>query len=112
MAIRRRKPLQTYFDEKNLQYGPNEIHASDYHLIAADIRNVGELEEKLVSHGLDKSLPTIFIAECVMVYLRPQEAETLIKWAGENFKNAVFLNYEQVNMNDTFGSVMINNLKV
>jgi [phosphatase 2A protein]-leucine-carboxy methyltransferase len=47
-----------------------------------------------------------------MVYLHPQEAETVIKWAGENFKNAVFLNYEQVNMNDTFGSVMINNLKV
>ena len=47
-----------------------------------------------------------------MVYLHPQEAETVMKWAGKNFKNAVFLNYEQVNMNDTFGSVMINNLKV
>ena len=47
-----------------------------------------------------------------MVYLHPQETENVIKWAGENFKNAVFLNYEQVNMNDTFGSIMINNLKV
>ena len=36
--------------------GPNEIHGSDYHLIAADIRNVGELEQKLASHGLDKRL--------------------------------------------------------
>lgn len=111
MAIRRKKPLQAYFDDKDLQYSPNEIHTSDYHLIASDIRNVGELDHKLSSHGLDKSLPTIFIAECVMVYLHPQEAENVMKWAGENFKNAVFLNYEQVNMNDTFGSVMINNLK-
>ena len=47
-----------------------------------------------------------------MVYLHPQDAENVIKWAGENFKNSVFLNYEQVNMNDTFGNVMINNLKV
>ena len=47
-----------------------------------------------------------------MVYLHPQDAENVIKWAGENFKNCVFLNYEQVNMNDTFGNVMINNLKV
>ncbi len=47
-----------------------------------------------------------------MVYLHPQETENVIKWAGENFTNAVFLNYEQVNMNDTFGSIMINNLKV
>ena len=58
------------------------------------------------------SLPTIFISECVMVYLHPNEAECVIKWAADNFKNAVFLNYEQVNMNDTFGNVMISNLKV
>ena len=34
--------------------GPNEIHTSDYHLIATDIRSVSELEQKLASHGLDK----------------------------------------------------------
>ncbi|XP_028406729.1 leucine carboxyl methyltransferase 1-like [Dendronephthya gigantea] len=111
MAIRRRKPLQAYFNEQDLQYGTDGISASDYHLIASDLRNVGELDQKLTARGLEKSLPTIFIMECVMVYLHPQEAECVIKWAGESFKNAVFLNYEQVNMDDTFGKVMINNLK-
>ena len=47
-----------------------------------------------------------------MVYLDPVEAEQILKWAGTSFKNAVFLNYEQVNMGDTFGQVMITNLKV
>ena len=58
------------------------------------------------------SLPTIFLAECVLVYLRPEEANAIIEWAGSNFENAVFLNYEQVNLNDRFGQVMIENLKV
>lgn len=111
MAIRRRKPLQTFFDEQDLTFGPQELHAKDYHLIAGDLRNVSELEAKLMSCGLDKNLPTIFITECVMVYLDPVEAEQILKWAGTSFKNAVFLNYEQVNMGDTFGQVMITNLK-
>ena len=34
--------------------GPSEIHTGDYHLISADIRNVGELEQKLISNNLDK----------------------------------------------------------
>lgn len=111
MAIRRRKPLQTVFDEQDLQFGPEELHAKDYHLVAGDIRNISELDAKLTSFGLDKNLPTIFIAECVLVYLHTEETEQILKWAGTSFRNAVFLNYEQVNMGDIFGQVMINNLK-
>lgn len=111
MAIRRRKPLQTFFDGQDVQFGPEELHAKDYHLIAGDIRNVTELDQKFTSCGLDRSLPTILITECVLIYLNPKEAELVIKWAATSFKNAVFLNYEQVNMGDTFGQVMIKNLK-
>lgn len=34
--------------------GPDEVHTSDYHLIAGDIRNVCELEQKLTTNGMDK----------------------------------------------------------
>ncbi|XP_046854725.1 LOW QUALITY PROTEIN: leucine carboxyl methyltransferase 1-like [Xenia sp. Carnegie-2017] len=111
LTLRQKKALQLYFDA-SVEYGHEEIHFRDYHLLAADIRNITELEEKLLKYSLDKSLPTVFITECVLVYLHPKESETLIKWAGENFPTALFLNYEQVNMNDTFGQVMIDNLKV
>lgn len=34
--------------------GPDGMHSSDYHLIAADLRNVSELDKKLTTYGLDK----------------------------------------------------------
>lgn len=42
------------------------------------------------------SLPTVFITECVLVYLEPEQSGAIINWAGENFKTALFINYEQV----------------
>ena len=42
------------------------------------------------------SLPTVFITECVLVYMDPEHSAAIINWAGANFKTAVFINYEQV----------------
>lgn len=42
------------------------------------------------------SLPTVFITECVLVYMEPEHSAAIINWAGTNFKTAVFINYEQV----------------
>lgn len=42
------------------------------------------------------SLPTVFITECVLVYMEPEHSAAIVNWAGGNFKTAVFINYEQV----------------
>ena len=42
------------------------------------------------------SLPTLFIVECVFVYMDPQHSAAVIDWAGRSFNTALFLNYEQV----------------
>ncbi|XP_014667912.1 PREDICTED: leucine carboxyl methyltransferase 1-like [Priapulus caudatus] len=34
----------------------------------------------------------------------------LLQWISDNFKTSFFINYEQVNMEDTFGTVMLRNL--
>lgn len=57
------------------------------------------------------NIPTIFVAECVLVYIESQNTSNLLKWFSSNFTSAVFVNYEQVNMNDRFGEVMLNNLR-
>lgn len=44
------------------------------------------------------SLPTVFITECVLIYMEPEHSAAIINWAGTNFKNAVFINYEQVSV--------------
>ena len=42
-------------------------------------------------------LPTMFVAECVLVYMEPHLSQSIIRWAGTNFNTALFLNYEPVN---------------
>ncbi|PNJ33149.1 LCMT1 isoform 11, partial [Pongo abelii] len=56
-------------------------------------------------------LPTLLIAECVLVYMTPEQSANLLKWAANSFETAMFINYEQVNMGDRFGQIMIENLR-
>lgn len=55
--------------------------------------------------------PTIFLAECVLVYMEPKNCFNLLRALSDKFANAAFINYEQVNMNDRFGDVMLANLR-
>lgn len=41
-------------------------------------------------------LPTLLIAECVLVYMTPEQSANLLKWAANSFEAAMFINYEQV----------------
>ncbi|KAF6125028.1 leucine carboxyl methyltransferase 1 [Phyllostomus discolor] len=56
-------------------------------------------------------LPTLLITECVLVYMTPEQSANLIKWAANSFGTAMFINYEQVNMDDRFGQIMIEHLR-
>lgn len=111
--IRRAEPLLNGIasDEDDIQMNKTEIHSQDYHLISVNLRDIKELENKLHDCHIDKSLPTIFITECVLVYIDLDKTNILLKWISDNFQTALFLNYEQVNMHDKFGEVMIENLK-
>lgn len=111
-SIRSRKQLhQAFSDDDGLRIDGNEAHSKDYHLVAVDLRDVHTLESKLADAGLNKGLPTLFLAECVLVYMEPEKSAAIIDWVGRNFKTALFINYEQVNMQDRFGQVMVQNLK-
>ncbi|KAM9715833.1 leucine carboxyl methyltransferase 1 isoform 2-T2 [Menidia menidia] len=61
--------------------------------------------------GTHQMLPTLLLSECVMVYMTPLQSSNLAHWAAETFHTAMFINYEQVNMGDRFGQVMIENLQ-
>lgn len=98
--------------------------------MGVDLRNLDEVDNKLQQAEVDFTLPTIFLAECVLVYIEAQNCRNLLKWIAQKFQAAVFVNYEQVksvldlfnasltnllqfqvNMNDRFGEVMLNNLR-
>ncbi|XP_065575869.1 leucine carboxyl methyltransferase 1-like [Artemia franciscana] len=88
------------------------LHSGLYHLVAADLRQVDQVSREMAGCKLSSSLPTLFIAECVLVYLKPAESLPLLKFLAGMFETCIFLNYEQINMGDRFGQIMLENLEV
>jgi len=88
-----------------------DLHSSQYHLVGTDLRVEGQLAAKLQEAEVDYSLPTIFLAECVLVYMDTVHSTALLRWITNTFTTVAFINYEQVNMQDRFGQVMVENLR-
>ena len=42
------------------------------------------------------SMPTLFFAECVLIYLEPKYSTQLMEWVAKNFKTCLFINYDPV----------------
>ncbi|CAI2349230.1 unnamed protein product [Caenorhabditis sp. 36 PRJEB53466] len=87
-----------------------DLHAGNYHLIGADLRQSKELEQKLVTCQLDFDIPTIFIAECVLVYMSAAASSGLLQQLVSLFRTPAFVNYEQFRTSDEFTRVMEQNL--
>lgn len=111
--IRRGKSLLEKIsdDDGEIKLSPTDLHGKDYHLVAANLKNLSELQHKLKECEIDYTVPTIFIAECVLVYIEKSKTDELLKWISDRFSSAVFINYEQVNMTDKFGDIMMDNLR-
>ncbi|KAI6173241.1 ER membrane protein complex subunit 4 [Aphelenchoides besseyi] len=89
----------------------SDLHGLDYHLLGADLRQKSEFWSKLELAELDYSLPTIFLAECVFIYMDQQRCDELLGSIAQRFENCALINYEQVNMSDKFSSVMQSSLQ-
>ncbi|KAM9599094.1 leucine carboxyl methyltransferase 1 isoform 2-T2 [Morphnus guianensis] len=105
------KPIMESHSGDSLLIDSHSLDSSRYSIVGADLRFSSDLEEKLKKHNLDIHLPTLLVAECVLVYMTPQQSANLLKWAASTFPVAMFINYEQVNMTDRFGQIMIENLQ-
>ncbi|XP_043379945.1 leucine carboxyl methyltransferase 1 isoform X4 [Chelonia mydas] len=105
------KPIMESHSGESFLIDAHSLDSSRYAILAADLRDSSELDEKLKKFNMDTQLPTLLIAECVLVYMTPQQSASLLKWAANTFQAAMFINYEQVNMADRFGQIMIENLQ-
>ena len=79
-----------------ISFSGTDLHSSNYHIIGVDLRNINDLEYKLIQCGIDYSLPTLFIAECVLVYIENVSSQRLLLWISGKFDQALFVSYEQV----------------
>lgn len=105
------KPLIETHSTDSLLLDAHSLDSDRYCIIGADLRDISSLDEKLKKFQLNTELPTVFVSECVLVYMTPAHSSNLVCWASETFHTAMFINYEQVNMSDRFGHVMIENLQ-
>ncbi|XP_015180248.1 PREDICTED: leucine carboxyl methyltransferase 1 [Polistes dominula] len=98
-------------EDGEIRFSTIDLHAANYHLIGTDLRDINEVERKLSQAEVDFDLPTLFLAECVLVYVDPRAVSVLLQWLEERFPNSLFVSYEQINMKDKFGEVMLSNLR-
>lgn len=124
--------LDFNWSDEEVRYCTNELHSEVYHLAAADLRKLAEVESKLIESSIDFELPTLFLFECVLVYMPLKQSQELLKFIAQKFSNAICINYEQVknywnfncwlkliiqsnfmqvNMVNRFGEVMLSNLR-
>ncbi|KAL1264279.1 hypothetical protein QQF64_004634, partial [Cirrhinus molitorella] len=105
------KPLIETHSTDSLLLDGHSLDSDRYCIIGADLRDLPALEEKLKKFQINPELPTLFLSECVLVYMTPEQSSKLVHWVADTFPTAMFINYEQVNMNDRFGQIMIENLQ-
>lgn len=101
---------------------PTQTNKPNYHLIGHDLRSPpSELFEKLSrpTHGFDKSCPTLFVLECVLMYLPECSVRDLIRCiaespcSGGSTDGGSFVAiavYDPIPSYDRFGRTMIDNL--
>ena len=87
-----------------------DLHSDGYHLLGCDLRCLAEVRRKLAAAGAVPHVPALLLAECVLVYLRPDAAEALLRHLADAFPRCALLVYEQCNLGDKFGEVMVRNL--
>lgn len=91
--------------------GKGEIVSEHYSLLPCDLRDLKTLDDAFTKAQLDAKLPTLILAECVLIYLEPTVSRQVVKWCAEKFETAAFVTYEQIHPDDAFGQQMLRNLE-
>ncbi|KAL9185572.1 hypothetical protein ACHAXT_003349 [Thalassiosira profunda] len=101
------------------------VEESQYHLIGHDLRSSHDaLFEKLANpqHGYDRSLPTLFVLECVLMYLPEVSTRELLSSLADSLTPSAKSDghpdpfvavaiYDPIPSNDRFGQVLVSSLQ-
>lgn len=92
--------------------GGTALSSDVYHIIPADLRLTTQQTLDPLLQVLSPELPTLFIAECVFAYMEPSISSGIMRWFSEHFDIVGGIIYEMFGLDDPFGRVMRDNLKV
>jgi O-methyltransferase involved in polyketide biosynthesis len=81
LTINKNPCLKNLLQTDSKEMGSDEISVTDeqvlapaYKLFSSDIRDEAIMRAKLTSMGVDPSLPTLVLTECLMIYLKGMES--------------------------------------
>ncbi|KAM9996031.1 hypothetical protein ACTFIY_002223 [Dictyostelium cf. discoideum] len=120
--IQNHKELQTMIDQEwDSKYDTNEklasmvnhqkVSSKSYRLGSIDLTNL-ETFKIFDELEIDYNVPTLFLSECVLVYIPTKCGNDVIQWASNKFSESCFITYEQIKPNDEFGRMMIKNIEM
>ncbi|KAF8584278.1 S-adenosyl-L-methionine-dependent methyltransferase [Ramaria rubella] len=119
-AIQQKKELSSVLGKYTIS-GPT-LTSSIYSIRAIDLRDFQTAFATLLVDStssdkdqpslLDPSLPTLVLAECVLVYMDQSQSNALVKWFADTFNVVGAIVYEMFGLNDNFGRVMKENLRI
>jgi len=85
--------------------------ASGYTLAEVDLNDVNQMAVALEASGWQAAEPTLIIAECLLMYLRPEVSDALVGWFANRAPCAALIAYDAIGPDDPFGQMMMDNLK-
>ncbi|KAJ1978003.1 carboxy methyl transferase for protein phosphatase 2A [Dimargaris verticillata] len=114
MSIQRKSALKTILEDGwTTGNGGTELWSYDYTVIAGDLRGFETtVVPALERRGFDRTLPTLFLSECVLIYLDPTHSDAIIRWVSQHVPTAMFTTYEPIGPHDAFGQMMVQNLEM
>jgi len=91
---------------------PQHARLGAHTFIGQDLRNGKGVVSALSECGLDCSLPTLILSECVLVYMTKDGTMSLCSELGQYLQSeALWMTYDMITPNDIYGRNMIRNLQ-
>ena len=118
-VVKKKAAIINHYEELKSVFPPllpeGEYRSDRYALLGADLRELDQLSERLSGACLRSNVPTLFLAECVLIYMDNKYSDAVLEWVAKKAVPNAFACiavYEQTNPNDPFGRVMVENLKL
>jgi hypothetical protein len=102
------------FKEVQSTLSNDEIETDAYKVLQSDVRDGAIITDKLRRMGVDPALPTFILTECLLIYMRSDDTQSVLEWTIDFFGasgDLVYANYEMIKPEDQFGRMMVTNLE-
>ena len=104
-----------YSSSDSLNDPIDAFRSPTYHVHPVDLRTLEPSKQIPPSlREIDRTLPTLIISECCLVYLTPAAADTVALYFSKHIFHSStpigMILYEPINPHDAFGKVMVSNL--